>query len=410
MTGGAAKTLSSPTAGAGALRVLVNLTWLVPGIVGGSEESTTDALRALIEHRSDIEPVLAVQPGFADAHADLAAACRCEVMGHGRANKVARVVAEQSWLPALTRRLGPDVTHHAGGVLPLRHPGPSVLTVHDLQPLDMPGNFTPAKRWYMRAMLGRSARAACVVCVPSEFTAERVTRCLGVPREDIVVVPWSVVRLEEVAAADPSDGGGDRPDGTGGFGPPVFVYPAITYPHKNHQMLLDAFARLLEDLPDAELVLPGGVGPEEPGVTRRIASEDLRGRVRRPGRLSTAGMERLYRRATAVVVPSTYEGFGLPALEAMSRGVPLLVADAGSLPEVVTAPGGIATALAPLDPGDPAAWADAMLRVAGLTGAERLTVIERQRTAASRFTPRLTAERLAAAYHRAAGRQISSVG
>lgn len=391
------------------VRVLVNLTWLVPGIVGGSEESTTDALRALLEHRSDIEPVLAVQPGFAEAHGDLAAACRCETMGRGGSNKVARVVSEQSWLPALTRRLTPDVTHHAGGVLPLVHPGPTVLTVHDLQPLDMPGNFTPAKRWYMRAMLGRSARSAGAVCVPSEFTSERVTQRLGVPRERVVVVPWSVVRLEEVAGQSRTGSGGP-PDRAAEPGRPVFVYPAITYPHKNHRMLLDAFALVLADLPDAELVLPGGVGPQEAEVVRRIAAEDIRGRVRRPGRLSTGEMERLYRSATAVVIPSTYEGFGLPALEAMVAGVPLLVSDAGSLPEVVTAAGSAATPVPPIDPGDPAAWADAMLTVAWLADADRAAAVERQRNAAARFTPRLTASRLAEAYRRVAGRPISSVG
>lgn len=405
----AAMTESPPSGGERALRVLVNLTWLVPGVVGGSEESTTDAVRALLEHRSDIEPILAVQPAFAEAHADLASGCRCEVMGRAHANKVTRIASEQSWLPALTRRLAPDVTHHAGGVLPLVHPGPTVLTVHDLQPLDLPMNFAPVKRWYMRSMLGRSARSAGVVCVPSEFTAERLTQRLGVPRGRVVVVPWSVVRLEAVAA-DHAAGCDEPTDVTHGSGTPVFVYPAITYPHKNHRMFLEAFALLLAELPDAELVLPGGAGAEEPKVGRRIASEDLRGSVRRPGRLSTVEMERLYHRATAVVVPSTYEGFGLPALEAMVRGVPLLVADAGSLPEVVTLAGSTVTAVPPLDPGDPGAWAAAMLTVARLSGPQRLAVLEAQRRAAARFTPRLTAERLAAAYHRAAGGQISSVG
>lgn len=402
-------TASSPSFDDRPVRVLVNLTWLVPGVVGGSEESTTDAIRAVLEHRSDIEPTLAVQAGFAEAHPDLAAGCRCEVLERGNANKVARVVAEQTWLPALTRRLRPDVTHHGGGVLPLVRPGPTVLTIHDLQPLDMPGNFSGAKRFYMRAMLGRSARSADVICVPSEFTAERVTQRLGVARNCMVVVPWSVVRLEELGVGDRRDGRDDDSADPGSSGPPVFVYPAITYPHKNHLMLLNAFARLLRDLPDAELVLPGGEGPQEGEVTRRIASGDLRGNVLRPGRLSTAEMEQLYRRVTAVVVPSTYEGFGLPALEAMLRGVPLLVADAGSLPEVVAAGGSTVTAVAPLDAGDPVAWAEAMLTVARLPDDARLAVLERQRRAAARFTPQLTADGLAVAYRRAAGRQISSV-
>ena len=78
----------------GRLEVLVNLTWLRPGVVGGSEESTTDALRALLEHREDIEPTLAVLGGFAAAHPDLAGACRCVVLDRSGANKAARVLAE----------------------------------------------------------------------------------------------------------------------------------------------------------------------------------------------------------------------------------------------------------------------------------------------------------------------------
>ncbi len=391
-----------------ALSVLVNLTWLAPGIVGGSEESTTDALRALLDHRRDIELILAVQPDFPEAHPDLAGAVPCEVLDRAATNKVARVAGEQTWLASTTRRLAPDVTHHAGGVLPLVHPGRSVLTVHDLQPLDMPGNFAVSKRLYLRGMLGRSARAADLVCVPSEFTRHRVVERLGVPQDRVVVVPWSVVRIGTAGRG----GSGDSPP-TGGEAP-VFVYPAITYPHKNHLMLLRAFAGVLDELPDARLVLPGRSGPLEDDVLERISGDDLRGRVSRPGRLSTAEMDGLYSRATAVVVPSTYEGFGLPALEAMVRGVPLIVSDAGSLPEVVTGgeagPGGpVGCAAAPLDPADPAAWTAAMLAVAAMDEAQRDAVVRREHHAAQRFTPAATADALADAYRRAARGHISSL-
>ncbi len=385
------------------LRVLVNLTWLVPGVVGGSEESTTDALRALVEHRRDVEPILAVHPDFAVAHPDLAADVRCEVIaspfgGGSTTAKATRVIAEQSRLPLLARRLRPDVTHHAGGILPLVHPGPTVLTIHDTQPLDLPENFGAVKRHYIASMLGRSARGAEVVCVPSEFTAGRVCELAGVPRGHVVVVPWSVAQS-------------DQPARTGASAPqaPVFVYPAITYPHKNHLMLLDAFAEVLAALPEARLVLPGGAGACEDEVTRRTSRADLQGRVTRPGRLSQREMELLYDGATAVVVPSSFEGFGLPALEAMVRGIPLLVSSAGSLPEVVDIGGRTATAVDPIDPHDTATWSAAMLSMARLSAEQRRAVVQRQRRAAARFTPERTARTLAGAYHRAAGRPISCV-
>lgn len=377
----------------------MNLTWLVPGTVGGSEESTTDAIRALLEHEPDVELTLAVLRQFADAHGDLADACQCEILDSSGSNKLTRVAAEQTWLARRTAALSPDVVHHAGGVMPLRHPGRTVLTIHDLQPLDMPENFSLAKRTYIRTMVGRSARAADVVAVPSHFTASRVSSRLGVPRDRTTVVPWSVVSLDSVSAE------GVEPLNAA----PLFLYPAITYPHKNHLTLLEAFARYRAHEPSARLVLAGGSGPRETQVLDRIGRPDLVGSVERPGRVSRAEMEALYRSATAVLVPSRYEGFGLPALESMSRGVPLVVADAGSLPEVLR--GGEARSgadpdwpvpVAPVDPDDVAGWEAAMDTAAALDGEAREAFGKRERAIASSFTPQRTAAALMAAFSRAA--------
>ena len=373
------------------ISVLVNLTWLVPGVVGGSEESTTDALRALLEHRPEIAPTLAVLRPFAAAHPDLAEACRCEVLDLDGSNKGARVWAEQRWLARLTRAGGFDVVHHAGGVVPLAHPGKVVLTIHDLQPLDLPGNFGAAKRLYARSMLGRSAATAEIVCVPSEFTAGRVGQRLDVDRARLRVVPWSVRSHREPVITSSSR---STPEPS----KPVFLYPAITYAHKNHLELLEAFAGVVSRFPEAELLLPGGPGPLEAAVVERIGHPDLLGRVSRPGRVTAGELEEMYTRSTAVVVPSGYEGFGLPALEAMARGVPVLVSDAGSLPEVLGGSG-----LAPVV-GGPEAWRAAMLHVASLDAADRGQLIEAQRARAALFTPRRTADALADAYRDASSR------
>ncbi|MHB1139983.1 MAG: glycosyltransferase, partial [Microthrixaceae bacterium] len=239
-------------------RVLVNLTWLVPGVVGGSEESTTDMLRAVLaEAPTDLQLHLAVLEPFAAAHPDLAAALPCQVLRLDGRDKRRRVLAEQTWLTATTRRLGAAVVHHAGGVVPLVHPGRVVVTIHDLQPLELARNFSVAKRTYIRTMAGRSVRAARIVCVPSEFTRSRVIDLLDADPERVVVVPWSVRPPLPASSGGLGSTAAVLPAGVRA---PFLLYPAITYPHKNHLVLLDAFGELARTDPDVQLVLTGGAG------------------------------------------------------------------------------------------------------------------------------------------------------
>jgi len=375
--------------------VLVNLMWLVPGVVGGSEESVTDALRAVAEDSpSDLEVHLAVLRPFVDAHPDLVEAFPTAVSGLDGTDKARRVLAEQTWLSSTARSLGAEVVHHPGGTVPLVHPGRVVLTIHDLQPLDMPRNFSLAKRAYLRAMLGRSARAAQVVCVPSEFTRQRVVELLAVAPDRVRVVPWSPHPVLSTGVGDDTgddvDGGLLVPDG------PFLLYPAITYPHKNHMVLLEAFAGLDGTARDARLVLTGGSASMEDEVLARIDELGLGDRVVRTGRVAERQLESLYAAATGVVVPSRYEGFGLPVLEAMLRDRPVVAARAGSLPEVARGEDLV-------DPDDVTGWTTAMQSVLTLSDRARSERIAEGRRAAARFTPERTAAGLVDAYRAARG-------
>ena len=267
--------------------VLVNLLWLVPGVVGGSEESITDALRAVADlmgsdlNTEGLDLHLAVLRPFLTAHPDLADRFPLEVLDSDGSDKVRRVLAEQTWLASAARRVGARVVHHAGGIVPLRHPGRVVLTLHDLQPLDLPDNFSTAKRSYIRAMARRSVRAADVVCVPSAFTRDRAVELLGAPAEKFVVVPWSVASrppstTPPSAPASPASTrlastwpASTLPASTTHLVPEgrYFLFPAITHPHKNHSVLLDAFAALVRDDPDCDDVQLGS--DRARGIRRR---------------------------------------------------------------------------------------------------------------------------------------------
>lgn len=376
------------------LRVGVNLLWLLPGAVGGSEEYTTRALRGLAELAPpDLQLTLFALDGFVDAHPDLAAAFPTVTAGVDGRSRARRVAAEATWLARAARRPSIDLLHHAGGVVP---PGPavgrfpSVLTIHDLQPLVLPENFRPVKRRWLHAMIPRSARRARMILTPSDPASASVVERLGVAPERVMTVPHGIEtpppvapdRLDEVRRRYRLDG-------------PVVLYPAIPYRHKDHATLVRAFARVAAARPDATLVLPGGTERDEAGLAAVIRATGRGDQVRRTGRIGWDDLHALYALATVVAVPSRFEGFGAPALEAMAAGVPVVAADATALPWVV-GDAGVLVAV-----GDEGAWAEALARLLDDPG-ERRRLIAAGHDRAATFTWERSAAALAAAYRRAA--------
>lgn len=371
------------------LHVGVNLLWLVPGVVGGSEEYTTRALLALAERDDpDLCVTLFALAQFAEAHPDLAAAfplVAADFDGHRRPE---RVVMESTWLPRELGRKGVDLVHHAGGVVP---PGPGsrlpvVLTVHDLQPLVMPENFSRLKRSWLTTMIPRSVRRARLVMTPSEPASQSVVDLLAVPPERVLTVPHGVEPHRPVDAAQVGEVR-ERYR----LGARSILYPAIPYVHKDHRTLVRAFARLAADRPDVTLVLTGGAGPAEAELSAAIRATGFGSRVRRTGRVPWADLHALYEAATVVAVPSRFEGFGAPALEAMAAGRPLVVADATALPWVV-GPAAVRVA-----PGDERAWAAALASVLD-DPAEQRRLSAAGRARAATFSWTRTGEALASGY------------
>lgn len=380
--------------GARPLRVGVNLLWLVPGVVGGSEEYTTRLLRGLAEDPpADLHLTLFALEPFAEAHPDLVAAYPTVTAGIDGRRKAERVATEATWLARKAAHRNIDLLHHAGGVIapgPAVARTPAVLTIHDLQPLVLPENFSPVKRRWITAMLPRSAARAAMVLTPSDPTSASVVERLGVPEGRVRTVPHGI---EPPAPVPPDVVASVRARYR--LGTKVILYPAITYPHKDHATLVAAFARLAATRPDLTLVLAGGAGPAEAEVVAAIRRSGFGDRVRRTGRIPWADLDALYASATVVAVPSRFEGFGAPALEAMAAGVPVVVADATALPWVVGDAG------LKVRPGDVDQWTSALARTLDQPAvAETLAAAGRHRATA--FTWDRAASALAAGY-RAAG-------
>lgn len=379
--------------GPGPARIGVNLLWLVPGVVGGSEEYTTRLLRALAQDPpDDLQLTLFALDSFAEAHPDLVAAFPTVTAPVDGRRKPERVAAEATWLALETGRRNLDLLHHAGGVIP---PGPgiartpAVLTIHDLQPLVHPEHFSAVKRRWLATMLPRSARKAAVVLTPSDPASASVVDVLGIPEDKVHTVPHGIEAPEPVPTARQ-----DEVRERYHLGDRVVLYPAITYPHKDHRTLVRAFAALAVDRPDLTLVLAGGPGPSEAEVASEVRRSGVGGQVRRTGRVPWADLHALYACASVVAVPSRFEGFGAPALEAMAWGVPLVAADATALPWVV-GDGGLL-----VEPGDVDGWAAAIGRVVDdPSEARRLSAAGRDR--AARFTWARAGAELVAGYRQA---------
>ena len=318
-------------------RIAVNLLHLVPGGVGGTEEYVVRTLSAFARHGpDDIVPVLFVLSSMPDAHPDLCETFETVVCPIDGTNRPLRIAAESTWLANHTQ--GFAVVHHLGGRRPVATARPAVVTVHDLQPLDHPDWFSPAKRAFLGWSLPRTLRSADVVVVLSEMVSRQVVDRFGVDPDRVVVVPCGTDHRAD-SPAEPSRA-------------PVILYPAVTHPHKNHSTLIEAFARVAGRHPDASLVFTGAPGSADAEVRAAAEASGIGHRITFTGRIPAADLATLMAGATVMAYPSRYEGFGIPVLEAMAAGVPAVVAAGTAAADLAISAGVV------LEPDDVAGWAE----------------------------------------------------
>ncbi len=273
-------------------------------------------------------------------------------------------------LPKLLRRAGAQLGHFLH-VLPTMPPPAAVLTVQDLS-FEHAGLMRRGDRVIFRALVPRSARRAARVLVGSEFTRRDVVESYGVPEERIVVTPY---------AADPVF----NANGAAAPGPPYLLFVGALESRKDPLTAVAALTYLDRDL---RLVLVGPDRGQEQEVRKTADKLGLAPRVELRGHLPKEELAALYRGASCLVFPSRYEGFGLPALEAMASGTPVVASSAGALPEVVGDAGVL------VEPSEPEALAGGVERA--LADQERLVAAGLARAAG--FTWAETARRTLAVY------------
>ncbi len=307
-------------------------------------------------------------------------------------NPRVRIPWEQLLAPLLLRRSGADLFHGVHSVVPVSCPVPSVVTVHDLAFIRFPQTFRAYNRIYLDVATRLSVQRAARILVVSEHTRREVIGLLGVAPERVVVTPNAV--REHFRPPDLAVLGAFR--ARKGLPERFVLYVGTLEPRKNLTTLLEAYAEVAKQQA-APLLVGGGKGWLYDAVFQRLEALGLRERVRFVGYLDEEELPLWYAAATVFVFPSIYEGFGMPPLEAMACGTPVVASNTSSLPEVVGDAG------LTVSPYDPAALAAAISRV--LDDADlRQELRERGLRQARAFSWRVTAERTLAAYEAAARR------
>ena len=301
-----------------------------------------------------------------------------------------RIAWEQTLLPMQLASLKPDLLHGLAYALPVAWAGPSVVTVYDLSFVLFPSAFKLGNRVYLAASTRAAARRARRVLTISEHTRRDIVRLLGVPDERVdVTYPAAEERYrplpaEEIEAFRVAHGL-----------PEAFVFALGTLePRKNLVGLLHAYARLAKPRPP--LYVAGGAGWRVSPIFDTVGQLGVADDVHFVGFVPEDELPLWYNAARLFAFPSLYEGFGLPVLEAMACGTPVITSTAASLPEV----GGKAAILVP--PQDTDRIAQEMQRV--LDDPQlRIEMRAAGRIQASRFSWRSMTDKTVAAYARAVG-------
>lgn len=375
-------------------RILVDAT-AVPVDRGGLGRYCDGLLVALDRLGADL--AIACQRADEERYGTLAPNARIVAGPAALAHRDSRLAWEQTGLPYVAQQVAADVIHLPAYILPTRAGRPTVVTIHDVTVFAEPEIHDPVRSTYIKSATRTAARRATRLIAPSMATRDELVRLLGADPTHIDVAYHGVDhdvfhRPDEIEIKKVSDR-------LGLHGRPYIAYLGALEPRKNVPNLIRGWARAVSDYPDPPALVLAGSGGWDDEVDAALATVPLNLKVVRPGYLPPTALPGFLGGALVVALPSRGEGFGLPVLEAMACGAPVLTTRRGPLPEV----GGEAVAYT-----EPDAWA-VCRALSGLIEdpAGRRTLADAAHERSQQFSWQASAEAHMASYERAVAAHAS---
>jgi len=316
------------------MHVGVNILFLIPGEVGGSETYLVQTLLAMAKGHADTRLTLFTNlenDAFLREIFGASPQIAFRLLPFQARNRPHRILREQLHLPWAVRQSGVDVLWSPGYTAPICCHIPQVVTIHDMQYKSHPEDMTLSTRLATDILVQAAARRCRFIIAISEFSKQEITFHTKVNPNKIIAIyeaadpvfiptlPVQVIR-ESLSHVLPSD-------------IPYLLCVANTYPHKNVAALVQTFGRIQDRIPH-HLVLVGKPRRGEPEVQKAMLHGAAPDRVHRLQGIDRKTLISLYQGADLFVFPSLYEGFGLPVLEAMTAGTPVLTTRLGAMPEI----------------------------------------------------------------------------
>ena len=327
------------------LRIGVNALYLIPGQVGGTEIYLRSLLAALGEIDSGNQYVVFTNRETGNDIVPARANFKCVTAPIRASFRPARILWEQTGLPLAVARQHLDVLFNPGFTLPILCPCASVTVFHDLQHKRRPELFRRFDLPFWRILLHASAHLSTRVLAISDATRDDLLRFYQIGPEKIAVTPLG---------ADPVffDISQRRR-----YTDPYILAVSTLHPHKNLDGLMHAFAEFRKTRPEFRLIVVGLRGFYTATLEKLRTSLGLSDAVRFTGWIPRAELYEWFAGATAFMYPSTFEGFGLPVLEALAAGVPAACSQIEPLSNMA------GPAALQFDPSEPSAILDAMVRI-----------------------------------------------